>query len=301
MKTTQPFPTGSSTPTRFVLVGFSLVAATAYRASISFIESGVPEIAVLGLLAAILLAVARLMKSQARLERYWQLPYAFFVFTVAGLVADGMVSPLQNAFVRHVLHESPTTRNPLASTVGGTVFAQLFATLCLVVTVILLTKASGDRLSSLFINPRRLASGLGVGAVAFLVVFFLTARGRTEAFFPNAGVSQARFLALTPALVVLVVANGLREELWFRGLFLERYATFLSPFASNVLAATIFTSFHVQVGYAANLLPFLAITMVEALFLGYLMQRSTNLLASALFHAASDIPIFLAYLSYAPK
>jgi uncharacterized protein len=107
-----------------------------------------------------------------------------------------------------------------------------------------------------------------------------------------------RFLTLAPALVILVLCNGLREELWFRGLFLKKYEKFLGPLLSNVLTAMIFTSFHVQVQYALHLLPFLGYAAILGLSMGYLMQKSGSMLAPAIFHAGSDIPIFLVYLSY---
>jgi membrane protease YdiL (CAAX protease family) len=135
----------------------------------------------------------------------------------------------------------------------------------------------------------------GCSRVAF---YYLAARGRLAAFFPNHGMTPARFLALTPALLVLVLLNGLREELWFRGLFLQRYERFLGPGAANVLTALIFTAFHVQVQYTPQLLPFLGFTFILGLILGSLMQRSGSLLGSVLFHAGSDIPIFVVYLSY---
>jgi membrane protease YdiL (CAAX protease family) len=66
-----------------------------------------------------------------------------------------------------------------------------------------------------------------------------------------------------------------------------------------VLAGVIFTSFHVQVQYSASILPFLAYAFVIALILGWLMQRTKSIVAPAIFHAGTDIPIFLVYLSYA--
>jgi len=98
--------------------------------------------------------------------------------------------------------------------------------------------------------------------------------------------------------LILVLSNGLREELWFRGIFLKKYGKFLGPLPSNLLQATIFTAFHVQVRYTPSLLPFLGITFILGLWLGYMMQRSGNLLAAAIFHAGADIPIYLAFLSY---
>ena len=178
--------------------------------------------------------------------------------------------------------------------------AQLFGTLILVVPIIVLTRASGSSLRSIFISRPARWWGVAVGLACFLVIYFLVARGRTESFFPtNGAISTAHLLALTPALVVLVLLNGFREELWFRGLFLNKYGRFLSPLSSNVLAAVIFTSFHVQVQYSASIVIFLAYALINGLILGWLMQRTRSIIAPAIFHAGTDIPIFLVYLSYA--
>lgn len=287
-----------SLSSRSALVAFCLAASFAYRASVSLLPAGIVEDCFLLGLAALLLAAALLARRSQTLSAYWEIPYAFFVFTIAGFAADGNISPLQQGFVRYVLHETPSANNPLASTVLGAVLAQVFGTLSLVLPIILLTKASGSDLKSIFIDKTRNRWPLVVGIVGFLVFYLFTASGRAQRFFPNNGVTLSRFLALTPALIVLVLCNGLREELWFRGLFLKKYGKFLGPFSSNLLSAIIFASFHVQVTYTPALVPFLGITLISGLFYGYLMQKSGSLLASALFHAGSDIPIFLVYLSY---
>jgi membrane protease YdiL (CAAX protease family) len=156
-------------------------------------------------------------------------------------------------------------------------------------------------LSSIFINKERSWKWLVVGIIGFLVFFLLAAFGFSRSFFPNNGVTLSRFLALTPALIVLVLCNGLREELWFRGLFLKKYGRFLGPLSSNMLAAIIFASFHVQVQYSRSLPIFLAVALIQGLVLGYLMQKSESILAPVVFHAGTDIPIFLVYLSYASR
>jgi uncharacterized protein len=275
-----------------------LVAAFAYRGSVSLVPSGILEDGFLVGLAVLFLAMALALRRNEKHARYWQIPFAFFVFTVAGFAADVNISPLQRAFVAGVLHQAPTANNPLAASVLGTVLVQLFSTFCIVVPIVLLVKASGANLGSLYISRPKSWPVTAIGLVGLLVFYYLAARGRTAVFFPHSGVTPLRFLALTPALLVLVLLNGLREELWFRGLFLQRYGQFLGPWTSNLLTAVIFTSFHVQVQYALYLLPFLGFTLVLGLICGYLMQRSGSLIGPVLFHAGSDIPIFLAYLSY---
>jgi membrane protease YdiL (CAAX protease family) len=285
---------------RSVLVAFCLVAGLTYRASVSLIPSGLFEDAFVLGLSGLFLVLSALARRTQDVRKYWAIPFAFFVFTLAAFFGDGTISPLQHLFVRDVLHQTTSTNNPLASTVAGTVLAQLFGTLLLVLPIVLLTRASGADLRSIFIARPSNWWGLLVGIICFLVIYVLAARGRTEAFFPTNGrVTTSRFISLTPALIVLVLLNGFREELWFRGLFLNKYGRFLSPASSNVLAAVIFTSFHVQVQYAASILPFLGYALINGLILGWLMQRTKSILPSLIFHAGTDIPIFLVYLTYA--
>jgi len=299
-KDAEPTRDSTSLRSRTLLVAFCLVAAFVYRSSVSLITSGLAEDAFILGFAGVLLAFALFARRGQSLKRYWEIPFSFFVFVIAGFFGDGSISPFQHLFVNNVLHQTTSTNNPLASTVGGMVLAQLFGTAMLAVPVIVLTKASGGSLRAIYLNRTANWWGLVVGLACFLLIYFLAVRGRTESFFPTHGaISMSRLVSLTPALVVLVLLNGFREELWFRGLFLKKYGRFLSPLTSNVLAAVIFTSFHVQVQYSASILIFLGYTVILGLILGWLMQRTTSILAPAIFHAGTDIPIFLVYLSYA--
>ena len=285
---------------RVILVVFCLAAALAYRTSVSVLPAGLVEDAFVLLLSVVLLALALAARRTASLSRYWEIPFAFFVFSLAGFFGDGAISPLQHAFVNNVLREKTSSNNPLASSVTGMVLAQIVGTLLLVAPIVILTKVSGRDLRTIFIARPKGWLGLALGVLCFAVIYFLAARGRTESFFPTNGeVSISRFLSFTPALVVLVILNGFREEMWFRALFLSKYGAFLGPLTSNVLAAVIFTSFHVQVQYSASLLVFLGYTLINGLVLGWLMQRTNSFLPSAIFHAGTDIPIFLVYLTYA--
>jgi len=293
----QPQTESTSLTSRSVLVVFCLAAGFAYRVIGGVFPPSIVQAGLLVGLSALFLTIAVIARKAPHLRIYWEIPFAFFVFTIAGVTGD-QGGFIQQTFLRNVLHDTPSMNNPLASTVMGTVIAQLVSTLSLVIPIILLTKASGSDLKSIFIDKTRNRWALVVGVIGFLVFYRFTMSGRAERFFPNNGVTLSRFLALTPALIVLVLCNGLREELWFRGLFLKKYEQFLGPLSSNMLSAIIFASFHVQVTYTPALLPFLGITLLLGLFLGYLMQKSGSVLASAIFHAGSDIPIFLVYLSY---
>jgi membrane protease YdiL (CAAX protease family) len=292
----------TSLSARTLVVVFSLVAGLGYRLLVGLLPPSPLQLGALLALAALWLLAAVLSKRSAGLAAYWGIPFAFCMFTVAGIFGDASSwLSVQQAFVVNVLHEAPTANNPIAATVLGTVLGQLAGTIGLVLPIILLVKASGDPLSSVYINRPTNWRWLAVGAAGFILFYYLAARGFSARFFPNHGVSLPQFFALTPALVILVLCNGLREELWFRGLFLKKYGAFLGPFGSNLLSAFIFASFHVAVSYSRSLPLFLAIALIQGLILGYLMQKSGSLLASIIFHAGIDIPIFLVYLSFAAR
>lgn len=285
--------------TRVALVVFCLAAGLGYRASVSLVPAGIAELAFVVVLALLLLAIALIARGRKDLEAYWAIPFAFFVFVAAAFFGDGNISPFQRLFVQDVLHQSSTANNPLASTFAGTVLAQVFGTVLLATPVIVLTLAFGGSLESIFLSRPKEWLTLTIAVACFVVVYFLALRGRTESFFPTHGqVTSEKVLEWTPALVVLVLLNGFREELWFRALFLKKYARFFTPLASNVLTAIVFASFHVQVRYSASILVFLAYALAIGLVAGWMMQRSSSILASAIFHAGTDIPIFLVYLSW---
>src|SRR5947209_18733178 len=153
---------------RCVLVVFCLAAGFAYRASVSLIPTGLFEDAFLFGLAALLLTVALLTRRSQNLRKYWEIPFAFFVFTVAGFAGDVSISPLQQWFIHDVLHETPSVHNPLASTVLGTVLAQLFVTLCLALPIILFTKASGSGMVAIFINQARCCTCSRIGTCSHI-------------------------------------------------------------------------------------------------------------------------------------
>jgi len=99
-----------------------LAAGLTYRASVSLVPAGIAEDGFVLGLAALLLVLAMLARRSESLARYWEIPFALFVFTVAGFFGDGTTS----------------TNNPLASAVAGSVLAQLFGTLILGIPIIAL-------------------------------------------------------------------------------------------------------------------------------------------------------------------
>jgi len=114
----------------------------------------------------------------------------------------------------------------------------------------------------------------------------------------NEDLTSDVLISLMAWVAPFVLLNGLREELWFRGVFLKKYETFLGARTANILAALIFAVTHFGVEYTPILLIFLGITFLLGLIWGFIMQKTDSLLGSALFHAAMDISVILGIFSY---
>ena len=254
----------------FLLCGFSVFA-------ISYVS---PELSIgTGALIAVFFLAAWGSNRTSRFRIYWKVPFAFFVFSFVW-------------FTRHTILDSALVQ-PFYKTLNGNVTSQLIDSAVVMIPIILLTLASGDKLSSIFLQRGNVRFGLIVGLVVF-IVFFLVSGVVAVQF---TGMSPARFLFLTPYLVVLALANGFKEELWFRGLFLNKYEPLLGVRLSNFLQASIFAASLIEAEFASVLLGIVFVSFVLGLGLGYLMRRTGSILGSSLCEAGSVIPIFLIAIS----
>jgi membrane protease YdiL (CAAX protease family) len=85
----------------------------------------------------------------------------------------------------------------------------------------------------------------------------------------------------------------------FRALFLRKLISIFGFWTANVIQAIVFTVAHVGIGYTANAILFLIVFVFPlGLFCGFLMRRTDSVLAPTIFHAASDLPIYLSFLSF---
>ena len=68
---------------------------------------------------------------------------------------------------------------------------------------------------------------------------------------------------------------------------------------SNLLQAVIFTIAHAGITYTPIALIFLIVIVFPlGLITGYLMRTTRGIVAPMILHAGTDIPIYLAFLSY---
>jgi membrane protease YdiL (CAAX protease family) len=239
-------------------------------------------------ISAIFLITALWFKSTQRLNKYWQITFAFFMASV--------VYPVTSLTIGW--KSAMMSRLGLAATVTsqGTAVDKLFEVTLMVVPILVLSKLSGADLGSIFIKRGSLKLGLGIGGLVFLnfstsaLMFFATRFQKIE--------------LLGDAIVwglVFSLANGFMEELWIRGIFLRRLAPFLGIGGSVWLTATIFALMHGAAYYfmPAVLPIFIVNTMALGLACGYLIMKTDSIWGAALIHAAADLFLFIAILSNA--
>ncbi len=235
-------------------------------------------------LIALLLIVAGLLRNSTRYHQYLPMTIGLLILAIA-------VS-LDWIFGRYLMDSLGVDGASPAS------FALLklnegFIVVC---TVILLTRMAGGSLGSIYIQKGNLKLGLLIGVVALLICMAGSIPMAGLMFKPGV-LSLPRILSWTPWLLISILANAAQEELLFRGLFLRKLQPFLGKFLSNVLIVVVFTLLHKGVTYTSNEYIFLAVLIPLGLVWGYIMQKTDSVWASILFHAGTDIPIFLAIFS----
>jgi membrane protease YdiL (CAAX protease family) len=247
------------------------------------------------------LAITLVTRRVSSLQPFWELSFAFFILAFSRLL-NSLVDFVGTA----ILHDPPNAGDPLASTISGTVVVQLLGTLVAVAPVILSTRVTRRGLGSVYATKGTLGRWF-IFAVVFFVIFYvflatlpLRPDSPANRLFPTNGpLTVARFVSLTPALLVVSLSNGFEEEFLTRGLFLQKYETFFSARASNVLQAVVFSTAHVGVTYTPTILVFLVIVFLLGLFAGYLMRTTNSVLTPGIFHGALDMGIYVAFLTYA--
>jgi uncharacterized protein len=119
-------------------------------------------------------------------------------------------------------------------------------------------------------------------------------------FGASTGVNFGKVLSVLPLAMVASFLNAPKEELWFRGLFLTRYAPLLGKKMSNLLQSAVFVLAHFTPQYMSAgplFFPsFLALVFVLGLIWGYIMQMTGSILCSTLSHVGADVWIFVPLL-----
>ncbi len=233
------------------------------------------------ILSLIFLSTAFFLRSRKSLKCYWQIFFGFFIASLA-IFFDFLV-------------------NLPSGTMSGLFLDMLVSTSIIVSTIIILTRISGVSFGSIFLKKGNIKLGLIFGLIGFFF-FALTSIPAAQYLFQGQNLNVDKVIAWLPYIIPIVLLNGVREELLYRGLFLKKYQPKLGLKTSNLLQAIIFSLSHSVAGVGLNAYtPFIWVLVVFTFSLGliwgYIMQRTDSLLGSTLFHAGTDIPVFIGIFS----
>jgi hypothetical protein len=230
--------------------------------------------------SALLLVAALLARRSARWHRFWQVLFGLFILAVT--ISLQWIFGIHLGSYLGVKADSP----------AAVALAKLNECLVVAGTVITLTLLSGGSLGSLYIQKGNLRLGLTIGLIA-IIVCVAGAIPMAGLMFRAQGLTVARVLPWIPWVLIAVLANAALEELLFRGLFLQNLQPLVGRHLAVWLIALVFTVLHRGAFYTPQEYVFLAVVFPLALAWGYVMQKTDGIWASILFHAGTDIPIFL--------
>jgi uncharacterized protein len=232
-------------------------------------------------LSLIFLAISIFLHSRQSLKNYWQILFSFFIASLA-LFFDFIV-------------------NIPADTMNGFLLDMLVSASIIVAVILLFTKISGNSFSSIFLRKGNLKLGLIFGLTGFFI-FAISAIPVATYMFQGQNLNFEKVVAWLPWIIPIVLLNGVREELLYRGIFLKKYEVKLGPKTSNLLQAVIFSLSHSVAGvgltsYTPFIWALVIFTFALGLAWGYIMQRTNSIIGSVLFHAGTDIPVFIGIFS----
>ena len=235
-----------------------------------------------GSLAALFLAAALALHRSARLEPLWPVAYAFFVATMVWLLTTLTDGLLSNWVLR--------LTGLAITTPAGLAVGKLGEAVGTIAIILLLARLAGWTPASLLLRRGNLKWALAAGAL--VIVNFGTASLMTTAD------NQTDFDALGRLLLwglVFAAANGLMEELWFRGLFVSRLTPHLGATGTVIVTAIIFALMHAgAVYYSPAAIPVYVLNVfTHGLVLGWLIFKTDSLWAAALYHLAMDWWLFI--------
>ncbi len=238
-------------------------------------------------LTTVFLGVALWFKFDHRLNKFWQITFALFIAS-AVTTTTSLIGGWNVTFLGWF--------SAVVDTSKGQAINKIYETLMVVLPILVLVKLSGADMGSIFLKRGNLKLGLGIGALVFFFLGTATFMFAVERF-----TSEDTLVAAVIWGLVFSFANGLLEELWLRGIFLQRFAPMIGVNGAIWGTSIIFASMHSFAFYfdPFALTFFFVNTLALGLGCGYLMMKSDSLWGAVLIHAASDFFLFVAVLANA--
>lgn len=209
------------------------------------------------------------------LRNYWRVSFAFFIASL-GMLLNWLIRDLPVRF----LYDSITI------TEGQLMLEKFSQFIAIVIPILVLTLAFGDKLPSLYIQKGRFKLWIIIGVSTF--VLFVTT-GLLLSLQKN---SIEKILSILPWLLAVSVFNALMEELWFRGLFLKKFEPFLGNHLSIFLISLLFSIPHIFARYISGIeasLIFFATVFSLGMASGYIIYKTKSIWGAVIFHIGYDL------------
>lgn len=236
-----------------------------------------------GAIAVVLLVVAAIVRRRAgAASGAWIAAWAVFAAGAANLA-----SWWPTEWVRAGL-------DPDARSTQG--LATLTSMAVVVLTILVLAGVAGRSPGSLYLRRGRPGWWLPVG-LAGMALFALTAIPAAGDMFGGRSLSVGRVVNWAPSILLFVLANGVREEIMFRGLLLSSFSGVLGTRASVLVTSLVFALAHVGVTYTPQVPVFLVVTFLLGVVFAAVTLKGGSLWGAALLHAGADIPVIVGIFS----
>jgi membrane protease YdiL (CAAX protease family) len=179
------------------------------------------------------------------------------------------------------------------SELSGFAYTMVISTLLVTLPVIIGWLVSGQELSTIFLHRSEKIWGIIVGLMGLLLfggLGVLQASGQ--------GLGLKAIGAAIPMALVFSLANGFREELAYRAVFLKGFQANIGLIAAISVTTVVFTLAHIDVSYTpANLIVFAIVLILIGVIGSLIMLKTGSLIGSVLFHAGADVLLIMGLLS----
>ena len=212
-----------------------------------------------------------LLRFSRRYRKFWMLPYSLFVASASVLVSWIIIDwPLNWLSIQ--------LRSPI-----GITAIKLTEAVIVILCVIVLTLYPGSAIGSVFLKRGKLRLGITIGLTSFILLFgFAVLQSAWQ------GITFGQIAKVAPLILVFTIANGVMDELLFRGLFLNRYEAVIGPYPAILATSLVFALAHIEFTYTQELPLFLALMFMFGIAWAAIMRMTDSIIASSLFHAGVD-------------
>jgi membrane protease YdiL (CAAX protease family) len=170
---------------------------------------------------------------------------------------------------------------------------QVLATLVVVVVAVRALPAA--------LRPNTRLQRFGIGAVvlaiAGVLLLLLAGLALPAQLLGRLGIQPLAIVRDLPWLAPACALQAFSQEVQFRGLLMGALERTMTPGWANVAQAVVFGLSHLAIAYGGPLAPFVPVTFVVGVVLGWLVQGTNSLWTAVIIHAVADIALTATVLS----